>query len=93
MATPRMIPGNQLQSDEQVHVLRAFVHRYTAEHVPEWVRRGAWKPGVPYPVQFASDQDWLQHTLFAVRTDGRLDRRVKCCESHPTWPKGIPAGV
>jgi len=39
-------------------------------------------------VQFADDQDWLEHTLFHVRKDGRLDKRYDCCESHPTWPDG-----
>jgi hypothetical protein len=72
--------------DDQRHVLAAYVHRYTREHVPAWARR---EPG-RCPVRFASDAEWLANTSFRVRRDGRLDRRARFCESSPTWPDGQP---
>lgn len=78
------VPGTMLCDEDRKHVLAAYVHRYTGEHVPEWVRAA----GQLYPVQFKDDLDWLAHSYFAVRRDGRLDERVKHCESHPTWPFG-----
>ena len=77
--------GSALRPDVQAECLRRFVHRFTAEHIPDW----ACKPrpdGTPYPVQFASDSDWLEHSHFAVKKDGRLDGRVTHCQSAPTWP-------
>lgn len=84
------ILGTALHEIDKKHVLAAYVHRSTKEHVPLWAY--ARQPnGKPYPQQFASDLDWLAHTFFEVRRDGRLDRRVKACVSHPTWPDGVPA--
>jgi hypothetical protein len=79
-----MTPGTNLCHSDQRHVLAAFVHRFTAEHKPDWASK-PWRDGLPYPVQFASDNDWLANTLFAVRKDGRIDERVRHCESTPTW--------
>ena len=82
-----MLPGAQLCTADQQHVLAAYVHRFTRDHKPAWASNGnTWKDGQPYPVQFASDADWLAHTRFAVRGDGRLDQRGHWCESSPTWP-------
>lgn len=77
--------GTELCSEDRAYVLAAYVHRFTREHKPRWASAG-WKNGLPYPVQFASDADWLEHTLFYVRNDGRLDGRFNFCSSHPTWP-------
>ena len=79
--------GTLLCADDRRYVLTVYVHRFTREHKPEWAK-GLRKNGRPYPVQFADDQDWLEHTLFHVRKDGRLDKRYDCCESHSTWPDG-----
>ena len=81
------VKGTELTIEDQKTVLRSYVHRYTGDRRPEW----ACKPrpdGSPYQAQFRDDADWLEHTTFAVRKDGRLDRRVRRCESHPTWPNG-----
>lgn len=78
--------GTELPPDDRRLVLAAFVHRYTREHVPAWARRELWVGDEPYPVQFDSDAEWLAHTRFAVRSDGRLDRRVHSCHSEPTFP-------
>jgi hypothetical protein len=77
--------GTELTREDQRHVLSAFVHRFTGDHKPAWSNK-EWKDGKPYPVQFASDAEWLANTDFAVRKDGRLDQRVKFCYSNPTWP-------
>ena len=81
------IVGTHLTDHDRRHVLASYVHRFTKEHRPAWAK--TLRPdGRPYPVQFASDSDWLAHTVFAVRKDGRLDRRVNQCTSTPTWPDG-----
>lgn len=82
--------GNELCAADQAHVLAAYLHRYTRENKPAWARE--LRPnGRPYPVQFDSDQEWLERTRFAVRKDGRLDRRARFCQSVPTWPDGRPS--
>lgn len=82
--------GSDLHPADRAHVLRAYVHRFTGDHRPAWARKPL-PNGEPAPVQFASDADWLEHTTFAVRKDGRLDHRVRSCRSRPTWPNGRPA--
>jgi hypothetical protein len=81
------IRGIYLHVDDQKHVLRAFVHRYTKTHLPEWTKRPR-PDGKRYKPQFADDADWLAHTYFRVKRNGRLDHRAAYCESHPTWPEG-----
>ena len=65
--------GTRLHPNDRAYVLHTYVHRST-------------KPGGEYPQQFADDQDWLAHTYFRVRADGRLDARCRACLSYPTWP-------
>lgn len=77
--------GNELSALDQRYVLSAFVHRFTKDHKPAWSRKLR-DDGKPYPVQFASDADWLANTEFAVTRDGRIDRRCHECYSTPTWP-------
>ena len=77
--------GTELTQEDQRHVLNSFVHRFTREHKPTWASK-PWKDGKPYPVQFASDREWLANTRFAVRRNGRLDNRVTECQSSQTWP-------
>lgn len=77
--------GSELDYTDQRHVLAAYVHRFTRQHRPQWANK-PWKDGQPYPLQFDSDADWLAHTRFAVRVNGRLDMRNHSCESTPTWP-------
>jgi hypothetical protein len=74
------IKGNELSALGQDRALRRFVHRYTKDHVPSWASGGG------YPVQFASDSDWLANTLFYAKQNKDLDQRYNYCESHPTWP-------
>ena len=75
--------GSDLTPQDQRHVLSAYVHRFTAEHVPEWTRR---QDCQTCPVQCASDAEWLANTRFAVRKDGRLNHSYHECHSTPTWP-------
>lgn len=77
--------GSELRPEVQREALRRFVHRFTRDHVPDWARQP--RPnGATYAVQFDSDADWLAHTMFATTNAGKLDNRVKRCESSPTWP-------
>ncbi len=89
--------GSELSAEDQRHVLASYVHRFTREHRPVWSMRGLWSDNKPYPVQFASDAEWLAHTRFATTISGRLDRRFKGCNSSPTWPDNpelrLPAGI
>lgn len=84
----KMITGDQLRPDVAAECLRRFVHRFTGEHRPVWAK-SLRSSDQPYPVQFATDAEWLAHTLFAVKSDGTLDDRVHFCESSPTWPDGV----
>lgn len=76
--------GSDLKPDARREALATFVHRYTGDHLPIWSLK-EWKDGKPYPLQFASDADWLANTWFAVKRDGGLDMRFNCY-SCPTWP-------
>ena len=80
----KSVTGNTLCHEDQRRVLAAYVHRNTREHRPMWARK-YWN-GKPYPVQFASDREWLERTLFVVRNNGRIDLRFRECHSRPTWP-------
>jgi len=73
--------GSSLKREVQKDCLRKFVHRYTKDHIPNWVKSGK------TPVQFESDIDWLEHTFFQTKKDGTLDERYCFCESNPTWPE------
>ena len=79
------VKGSSLSPSDQRHVLAAYVHRFTRDHRPQWAN--APRPcGSPYPAQFDSDGDWLEHTKFAVTIGGRLDKRAGEWQSSPTWP-------
>ncbi len=69
----------------QREALAQFVHRSTRDHIPQWARFSVDRR-LTYHVQFDSDADWLAHTHFRVTESGKLDRRVRHCESSPTWP-------
>lgn len=78
--------GCDLTLTEQREVKARFVHRYTLDHKPRW----AFNPrpdGSPYMPQFASDADWLAHTLFQTNSRGQALANVDCY-STPTWPRG-----
>lgn len=79
--------GHTLHPDDQKHVLNAYVHRYTGDHTPNWVKNDARYQGHPH---FHNDKDWLQNTKFKVKKNGRLHAGARHCESNPTWPNGQP---
>lgn len=84
------IMGDRLSPALQAEALRRYVHRYTGNHKPDWVR-GGMPDGNPYPLQFADDADWLAHTQFAMNKRGdNFDNRHHACMSFPTWPNGKP---
>lgn len=93
--------GTDLTSDDRAYVLGAYTYRHTKDHIPYHIRcdrvqrrrdpvkvvedrlRGYEWP----PVQFASDWEWLAHTEFYVRKNGRLDMRyASLAHTNPTWP-------
>lgn len=79
------VNGAQLPARLQSQAKARYVHRFTADHKPAW----AAKPmpnGNAYPVQFASDADWLANTDFPVTKRGKLAYRPSDCYSRPTWP-------
>lgn len=80
--------GTALCAADRDYVLRSYVNRYTVEHVPTWAMK--LRPnGRPYRVQFRSDYEWLDNTLFNVKKNGRLRADVTSCHSTPTWPHGL----
>lgn len=76
--------GTLLRPEEQAEALARFVNRFTREHTPTWATRPQ-PSGEPYPVQFASDAEWLSNTVFRTNTDGALHATADC-NSYPTWP-------
>lgn len=82
----RLVIGTLLSGPDQQRALASFVNRFTKQHKPAWASEPR-RDGKPYPVQFASDDEWLANTLFRVRADGGLDQRsTSHCFSSPTWP-------
>ena len=80
-----IVKGSELYPAEQEKAKRMYVHRFTQSHIPEWARRPR-PDGGEYEPQFADDQDWLEHSEFAVTKSGVLDKRHRSITSHPTWP-------
>jgi hypothetical protein len=78
--------GNELTLEEQQIVLSQYVHRFTRDHRPAWSTKLRASNNKPYPVQFASDLEWLANTEFAINSNGSLKRTAQQCFSHPTWP-------
>lgn len=83
---PPTCRGDQLCREDQELAKRMYVHRYTRDHIPNWARYSKRPDGRLYPVQFASDADWLRHTQFRVTIDGRLRKDASYCYSRPTYP-------
>lgn len=92
MNYPAYILGTELTTIDQQHVLSAFVHRMTTEsrrQFPEFTRLML-SDGYRMPEK--SDAQWLAETRFAVRADGRLDKRVKaCCADHDAAMRDLAA--
>ena len=80
-----MTNGNDLNYSTRAEVLRAFVHRFTGDHKPDWARKPR-PDGTAYPLQFKDDADWLANTFFAINRDGSLSAKQHFCSSSPTWP-------
>jgi hypothetical protein len=79
------VVGTSLAADQQKQALNSYVHRFTKDHKPIW----ATKPmpdGRAYPVQFASDKDWLANTTFPTRNGKLVSGKNSDCHSTQTWP-------
>lgn len=77
--------GTDLSAEDQREALSSYVHRYTGDHTPAWAKEPR-PDGGAYPLQFATDAEWLANTWFKVTAAGRLDHRGKQCQSCATWP-------
>ena len=79
LGTKRVKLGKDLSARDQETAKAGFVYRYTLDNIPEWAKE--LRPdGTHYMPHFASDQEWLNNTWFAVASDGRfLYRSVFCC--------------
>lgn len=77
--------GSQLDAKDRAHVLAAYLHRFTGNHKPAWANE-AMPNGESYKIQFKDDEEWLNHTYFAVNQKGQLNKSCKECRSNPTWP-------
>lgn len=82
----KQLTGDKLSPAVQRDALAQFVHRYTGDHKPAWAREYR-SDGTVYPLQFASDAEWLANTTFTVRDDGQLALNHRYCASRPTWPQ------
>jgi hypothetical protein len=80
----RYVKGSELSAELQRECLAKFVHRYTVDHKPEWAKQPMGNGKLP-PVQFISDREWLEHTLFPITNAGKLALRHSC-NSNPTFP-------
>ena len=80
-----IVKGSELSLIAQSQAKAGFIHRFTGDHRPHWASQPM-PNGESYKVQFASDDDWLDNSLFAIRSDGHLDRRFHEHMSFPTWP-------
>lgn len=78
------VTGDKLSPEVKRKALASFVNRYTRDHVPAWAKSG-WTDGKAYPVQFASDAEWLKNTRFNVTIAGNLYGN-DCYTSNQTWP-------
>lgn len=65
---------------------KAYPHRFTMEHVPNWARNPA-PNGKYYAPQFRTDAEWHANTLFPPNNP--LGKRVQDCFTNgQTWPLG-----
>ena len=88
-----MIRGDFLPLEIQRDARRRYDNRFTRDHVPAWAKQPR-PDGSPYPVQFASDQEWITRTLFRVRIlkNGSICQKSGTwgdCMSYPSWPDGM----
>jgi len=76
----KYIKGSELPSKTQREILRTFVHRYTGDHTPTWVKKMTlYLSGQEEAPKYKDDTEWLDEYFFAVTISGSLDKRVKYC--------------
>jgi len=63
-----------------------YTTRFTMDHVPAWAKIRA-RNGMFYAPQFASDEEWYEHTLFNGEP-GYLGQGHDCYTTDPVWPLG-----
>ena len=75
--------GTELSAEDRRHVLAAFCHRMTVEAARQWPEHSRRMLAGGYRMRPFTDAQWLAFTRFAVRRNGRLDRRARHCSSSP----------
>lgn len=65
---------------------RAFIHRFTMDHVPAWSVRLKSPSGQYYAPHYSSDREWYDNTVF----DGEsgMASRNFCYSTGQTFPLG-----
>jgi hypothetical protein len=70
---------------------RKFVHRYTMEHVPAWVKKPL--PNGLYPApQYATDAEWYNKTEFynpKLPSEEQIADKNHCYSRSPSYPLGL----
>lgn len=92
MSEAEMLHGHQLAPALRREALAAYVHRYTAEHVPSWSRKPA-PNGRHYAPQYQNDSEWLDKTRFPITRSIQGIRlqsgsSIYCESNDPSWPYG-----
>ena len=77
----RRVSGNKLHAADRKHVLAAYVYRMTTESRERWPDATRVMLRGHYRMPERTDAEWLANTMFSVRKDGRLDGRVRHCET------------
>lgn len=77
--------GSTLSEYDRDITKRIFGGRFTGDWTPQWASQKM-LDGASWPLQFASDYDWMLTTEFAVTPKGSLDLRYRRCFESPTWP-------
>ena len=85
---PQSVLGCKLPSNMQAIVLSKVARRFTLDHVPDSSLRRKANGMYPAP-SYATDEEWLENTLFHLTEEGELDLTLRGYESvNPSWPLG-----
>lgn len=65
---------------------RAYINRYTMEHVPKWARKICTN-GFFYAPQYRTDLEWYENSTFTVEPDW-FGTGSDCQSHNQSWPLG-----
>lgn len=75
--TTTWVFGDMLHPEDKKHVLNAYVYRMTFENIERHPRIAQYMWTNGYRLELIHDTEWLKKSRFAVRRDGRLDKRYR----------------